>query len=222
LPEVSPLGGSESERPANQQLEPTAGDVVREFDDQPPRLNCGRWADFMNGRAVQTTPARLSGWRRLEMKGAQVVVALAVVVASVQLSQARSQVAVGGSRGVEASAIAGLEEQFRLAKLQNDVSTLSRILDEGFVETNQNGTVRDKTEMLALFEAFPISSLTTDSSTVRLTENAAVVTGSQTEVNATGTDRMLFTRVYVNSQGRWRLLSSAQSRAPRPFMVVAR
>ena len=127
-----------------------------------------------------------------------------------------------GQRGVETSAVVALEEEFRLAKLGNDVSTLARILDDLFQETNQNGNVRNKTEMLALFEAFPIASLTTDSSGVRLTDNVAVATGSQTEVNGTGTDRMLFTRVYVNSQGRWRLLSSAQFREPRPLMMIAR
>jgi hypothetical protein len=149
-------------------------------------------------------------------------VALAIVVASLQVHQTTAQVAPAGQRGVEPSVIVAVEEQFRLAKLQNDVDALARILDEPFLETNQNGNVRNKSEMLALFASFPIASLTTDSSTVRVTENVAVVTGSQTEVNETGTDRMLFTRVYINSQGRWRLLSSAQFRQPRPLMMVAR
>jgi hypothetical protein len=33
-----------------------------------------------------------------------------------------------------------LEEQFRVAKLRNDVGTLNDLLDDAFVETNQNGT----------------------------------------------------------------------------------
>ena len=156
------------------------------------------------------------------MKSTHVVVVFAIVVASGEVRQARAQVDPSGQRGVETSAIVALEEEFRLAKLRNDVSTLARILDDFFQETNQNGNVRNKTEMLALFEAFPIASLTTDSSGVRLTDNVAVATGSQTEVNGTGTDRMLFTRVYVNSQGRWRLLSSTQFRDPRPLMMIAR
>lgn len=156
------------------------------------------------------------------MKGTHVVVAFAVIVTAGEVLQARAQVDATGQRGVETSAIVALEDEFRLAKLRNDVAGLARILDELFQETNQNGNLRNKAETLALFEAFPIASLTTDSSSVRVTDNVAVVTGSQTEVNGTGTDHMLFTRVYVNSQGRWRLLSSAQFRDPRPLMMIAR
>ncbi|PYQ87305.1 MAG: hypothetical protein DMG02_20975, partial [Acidobacteria bacterium] len=92
--------------------------------------------------------------------------------------------------GVEAQ-IRDIEEQFRVAKLTNDVESLDRILDKSFVETNQNGNSRTKNEAIELFRSFSIQSLKTDSSTIRVSDNAAVVTGSQTEVNDTGTDRML-------------------------------
>ncbi len=42
-----------------------------------------------------------------------------------------------------------------------------------------------------------------------------VATGTTTEVNATGTDRMLFTRVYIKRGGRWGLLTSSQFRNPK-------
>ena len=45
--------------------------------------------------------------------------------------------------GVEAQ-IRDIEEQFRVAKLKNDVRTLDRILDNSFVETNQNGNSRTR------------------------------------------------------------------------------
>ena len=44
--------------------------------------------------------------------------------------------------------------------------------------------------------------------------DTAVVTGTQTEVNSSGVDRMIFTRVYVNGSRGWQLLSSNQSRNP--------
>jgi hypothetical protein len=47
---------------------------------------------------------------------------------------------------------------------------------------------------------------------IRVSDNAAVVNGSQTEVNDSGTDRMLFTRVYIG--GQQRLLASSQFRNP--------
>jgi Domain of unknown function (DUF4440) len=116
--------------------------------------------------------------------------------------------------GVEAQ-IRDIEEQFRVAKLKNDVQSLDRILDTSFVETNQNGNSRTKNEAIELFRSFSIQSLKTDNSTIRLSDNAAVVTGSQIEVNDTGTDRMLFTRVYIRVGDRWRLLASSQFRNPK-------
>ena len=119
------------------------------------------------------------------------------------------------SRGGVEARIRDIEEQFRVAKLENDVRSLESILDESFVETNQNGNSRTKKEIVELFRSFPVQSLKTDSSTIRVSDNAAVVTGSQTEVNDTGTDRMLFTRVYIRSGDRWRLLASSQFRNPK-------
>src|SRR5207244_4297127 len=95
------------------------------------------------------------------------------------------------------------------------VRSLDRILDNSFIETNQNGNSRTKAETVELFRSFPIRSLMTDSSMIRVSDNAAVVNGSQTEVNDTGTDRMLFTRVYIRSGDRWRLLASSQFRNPK-------
>lgn len=144
------------------------------------------------------------------------------VVGWLGVTQLRAQGArVNTPSGVDAQ-ISDIEEQFRVAKIRNDVQSLDRILDEAFVETNQNGNSRTKNETIELFRSFPIQFLNTDSSTVRVTGNAAVVTGSQTEVNGTDTDRMLFTRVYVNSGDRWRLLASSQFRNPKLLEAASR
>ena len=137
---------------------------------------------------------------------------IGVVVAWLGVGSAGAQENNRG--GVEAQ-IRDIEEQFRVAKLKNDVQSLDRILDTSFVETNQNGNSRTKNEAIELFRSFAIQSLKTESATIRVSDNAAVVTGSQTEVNDTGTDRMLFTRVYIRSGDRWRLLASSQFRNPK-------
>src|SRR3954468_22835135 len=73
------------------------------------------------------------------------------------------------------------DEAYRVAKLKRDLPALQAILADEFNETNQNGNSRDKAETLALWDSFSISSLTTDSSEVRLSGDTAMVTGTQTE-----------------------------------------
>jgi len=112
-------------------------------------------------------------------------------------------------------AVMKVDEAFRIAKLKNDTAALSRLLAENFYETNQNGNSRNKAKTIELWASFPIESLTTDTSEVRITGDTAVVTGSQTEVNGGGTDRMLFMRIYGKGPGGWQLLSAMQFRNPR-------
>jgi len=113
------------------------------------------------------------------------------------------------------SAILRVDEQWREAKLANDVETMKRIISDDFFETNQNGNGRDKAQMLQLWTTFKIQSLATHRATIRVSGNVASVTGEQTEVNDSGTDRMLFARVYVqSSSAEWKLLSSTQFRRP--------
>jgi hypothetical protein len=106
------------------------------------------------------------------------------------------------------------DEAFRRAKLANDVPALRALFNDEFYEVNQNGNGRDKQAALELWATFPIKSLTTDRATVRFSGSTAVVTGEQTEVNGTGTDRMIFTRVYVEGSSGWELLSCTQYRNP--------
>ena len=104
-----------------------------------------------------------------------------------------------------------VDEAYRLAKLYRDIPQLERILADDFNETNQNGNSRDKALTINLWRSFIIPSLTTDTFQVRVTGSTAMVTGTQTE----GTERMLFTRVYVMGSNGWQLLSSMQFRNPR-------
>jgi hypothetical protein len=114
------------------------------------------------------------------------------------------------------SAVLRVDEQFRLAKLANDVRAIETLISDDFFEMNQNGNGRDKVQTLELWTSFKISSLVTERATIRLAGDQATMTGQQTEVNGSGTDRMLFTRVYVRSGGNdWKLLSSTQFRNPK-------
>lgn len=120
-----------------------------------------------------------------------------------------------GQRSVTADEVMKVDEQFRLAKLNRDTSALGSILAENFHETNQNGNSRNKAQTIELWASFPIESLTTDSADVKITGDTAVVTGSQTEHNGGGVDRMLYMRVYVRGGSRWQLLAAIQFRDPR-------
>ncbi len=117
-------------------------------------------------------------------------------------------------RPVAADEVMKVDELYRVAKLNRDTATLSRILAENFLETNQNGNSRNKVQTIELWTSFQIDSLTTESADVRVTGDTAVVTGSQTEHNG-GVDRMLFMRVYVRSSYGWQLAASMQYRDPK-------
>jgi hypothetical protein len=99
------------------------------------------------------------------------------------------------------------DEAYRVAKLTRDQAALDRILAPDFKGVNQGGVVRDKAGILALWTWFSVDSLTTDSADVRLAGDTATVIGSMTE---NGSDKLLFTRVYVKRAGAWQLLTSAQ------------
>jgi hypothetical protein len=131
------------------------------------------------------------------------------------LAAATMCLTANGQRSAAADEVMKVDEQFRMAKLNRDTGTLGLILAENFHETNQNGNGRNKQQTIELWTSFPIESLTTDSADVKITGDTAVVTGSQTERNGGGVDRMLYMRVYIRDGSRWQLLSAMQFRDPR-------
>jgi len=115
----------------------------------------------------------------------------------------------------EISVVASLDEKLRRARLSNDSDALATLLSEDFVETDQNGNSRNKAELIRRVGTFTISSLETNRATIRFSDQAVTIVGEQTEVNSAGTDRLLFTRVYVQGPAKeWRLLTSTQFRKP--------
>jgi len=129
-----------------------------------------------------------------------------------------------GPLDVDETAVVRVDEDYRLAKLRNDVDALQRLLADDFYEMNQNGHGRNKTQTIELWQTFRITSLTTDEGEVRVTGDTAVMSGRQTEVNGSGTDRMRFMRTFIrrHDQRDWQLLSSIQFRDPGTFSAVSR
>ena len=124
-------------------------------------------------------------------------------------SQTRSQLTG------DQAAVISVDEEYRIAKINNNTATLSRILSTDFYETNQNGNTRDYAQTIDLWKTFPVTSLTTDSFEVLVTGDTAVVRGTMTETRGPGVEPMLFTRVYLRGNNGWQLLSSMQFNNPR-------
>ncbi|MCA1602446.1 MAG: nuclear transport factor 2 family protein [Acidobacteria bacterium] len=147
------------------------------------------------------------------MKRTLLTMILATVVCLLIINQTTEQGRARHQSDDDEAQVMKVDEEFRVAKLKNDTTTLDRILADSFYETNQNGNTRNKVQFVELFTEFKIASLDTVESQVRVTGVTGVVTGSQTETNARGLDRMLFMRVYVKGNKGWQLLASMQFRS---------
>jgi TonB family protein len=123
------------------------------------------------------------------------------------------------SRQMPHAEIHALEESYRRAVVQNDVTGLSALLDDSFLGTTQNGTRQDKSRALDRLRSLPTEALTVTPSSIRVMDAIAVVDGSQVEVSQTGIDRTLYTRVWKSiGNGSWTLLSNSQFRDPSTDM----
>ncbi len=149
------------------------------------------------------------------MKRTLLTMILTTVVCLLIINQTTEQGRAKHQSKDDEAQVMKVDEEFRIAKLKNDTTTLDRILADSFDETNQNGNSRKKVQFVELFTQFKIASLTTDESQVRVTGDTGVVTGSQTETNECGVDGMLFMRVYVKGDKGWQLLASMQSAVPK-------
>jgi uncharacterized protein (TIGR02246 family) len=114
-------------------------------------------------------------------------------------------------RNVE-QAIRRLDDQRIQAQVHADATALDRIYADDFIGVGPSGAVRTKPQVIADFTSgdLKFQSITTDEVQVRVYGNTAVETGRST---MTGQDKgkdvprdTRFTRVWVNEQGRWRLV----------------
>ena len=127
---------------------------------------------------------------------------------------------MNGDEDVEAT-IRELERDGREATLRNDVALWQRLLAESWVNTNADGTVTTKTQLLTLLRERPFAfvSIEDDNVEVRLHPGVAVVTGrSSRTVRSAGeamiVRRVRFTRVYVLEDGHWQVAAAQATPIP--------
>lgn len=113
-----------------------------------------------------------------------------------------------------------VEDDYRQAKLANDLDAIGRCVADEYYAINKNGNARDRAQLLDLWKQFKIKALTVDVHRVRITGDIAVVAGRERETGACGGDTCpseaaLFLRTYVRRRGRWLILSAAQFRDPK-------
>jgi len=149
------------------------------------------------------------------MKHILVTVVLAVVVSSVALGQKQSATK-DQTRSAE-QAVREVDKERIQAQINADAAALDRIYADDFIGVGPSGTVRNKAQVIADFTSgsLKFQSITTDDVQVRVYGNTAVETGLST---MTGQDKgktvpsdTRFTRVWVNQQGRWRLVANHYS-----------
>ena len=114
-------------------------------------------------------------------------------------------------------AISQLDNERIQAQIHADATTLDRIYADDFIGVGPSGRVRTKPQVISDFTSgdLKFQSITTDDVQVRVYGDTAVETGRSTMI---GQDKgqtvprdTRFTRVWVNQQGRWRLVANHYS-----------
>jgi TonB family protein len=111
--------------------------------------------------------------------------------------------------------VATVDAQFRSATVNRSGTTLNALLADEFIATDQAGLVDNKTSFVGRLGTLGVTSVATQSRSVQMSGDLAVVTGVETEARGTESMRVLFTRVWRRTGTTWRLVSSTQFRDPR-------
>ena len=144
------------------------------------------------------------------------VIAL-LVFAAASIASGQKQSAQKHPRSSVDQVIRQVDHERIQAQIGADAAALDRIYADDFIGIGPSGTARTKTQVLADFTSgdLKFQSITTDDVQVRVYGNAAVETGRSTMI---GQDKgktvprdNRFTRVWINQQGRWRLVSNHYS-----------
>jgi hypothetical protein len=109
--------------------------------------------------------------------------------------------------------ISQLESELREATLKNDAAATGRLLADSWINTNANGTITEKKQLLATISSFEFISIEDEDVRIDAYDNAAIVTGRSTRklANPDGsvlTRHVRFTRVYVNQGGNWQVVAA--------------
>jgi hypothetical protein len=145
-----------------------------------------------------------------------VVVLVTIAAASVAVGQCvKAGKMARGNAAVES--IKRLEAERNKALVAGDLAAIDRLYSDDYTSA-VGSTFRTKPEVLADLKsgALKLEASSNDETNVRVYGNTAVVTGKTTsKVHDRGADtsgQAYFTRVYVNQNGRWRLVANHSSR----------
>jgi ketosteroid isomerase-like protein len=149
------------------------------------------------------------------MKWTLLISGLALTATSFALGQEQSP--TSDRTGSVAKTIRQLDSERIQAQIGADAVALDRIYADDFIGVGPSGTVRTKAQVISDFTSgdLKFQSITTEDVQVRVYGNTAVETGLSTMV---GQDKgkavprdTRFTRVWVEQQGRWRLVANHYS-----------
>lgn len=166
----------------------------------------------MSGGAAAQTPAVAVHVWNVSWREAQNASGTATRFPVFMWVNRRPQDVRGYKAPAEISAVVYLDERVRVARAARDARALGDLLSTDFYGTDATGWRFDRDMLLVVIGATTISDVKTLSSTLRTAGNAVTVTGEQLITDARGSDRTLFTRVYVRDAqtGNWQLFSSAE------------
>ena len=111
--------------------------------------------------------------------------------------------------------IQDLEQQLRAATMQNNIDLHNQLLADTWLNTNANGTITTKPQLLSLLQSHPFAFLSIDDEEflIRDYNSIAIVTGRSIRRRAGSdssiiTQEVRFTRVYVYLENRWQVVSA--------------
>ena len=140
---------------------------------------------------------------------------LAVLLLTVSFSAVAQTSKQTSGNGTVEQTIRQLENENREATLNNDAKTIERLLADNWMNTNADGTVTTKVQLMEILKSnpFKIDSIEYDDVMVRVYKDAAVVTGRTTtkrkgQDNNTITRQVRFTRVYAKRDRRWQVVAA--------------
>jgi ketosteroid isomerase-like protein len=146
----------------------------------------------------------------------------ALVLSTVSSASAQHQTARPRAATSTEQAVRQRDQERIRAQITADTVALRRIYADDFLGIGPTGVVRNKAEVIADFSSHALTyrSITTAEVRVRVYGNTAVETGRSTMV---GEDRgkavpreNRFTRVWVMTAGRWRLVANHYSLMTSP------
>lgn len=148
------------------------------------------------------------------MRQTILIIGLALISLPLVRAQTLQGTQASNSSNVE-QVIRRLEDESRVATLKNDAAVIDRLLADNWMNTNANGTVTTKAQLMALLKSgtFKIMSIENDDVLVRVYGDAAIVTGRSTsrregEEGTAVTRQVRFTRVWAKLAGRWQVVAA--------------